>query len=64
MKKTLIIAEVGNNHEGNFNVAKKLIKAAKKSGADAVKLQYIDPDKFFHRSQKKNIKKYRKFFFK
>ena len=46
MKKTLIIAEVGNNHEGNFNVAKKLIKAAKKSGADAVKLQYIDPDKF------------------
>ena len=62
MKKTLIIAEVGKNPEGNFNVAKKLIKSAKKSGADAVKLQYIDPDKFFHRSQKKNIKKYRKFF--
>ena len=27
-KKTFIIAEIGNNHEGNFNIAKKLIKAA------------------------------------
>jgi N,N'-diacetyllegionaminate synthase len=38
-KKVFIIAEVGNNHEGNFNTAKKLIKAAASSGVDAVKFQ-------------------------
>ena len=37
IKKPLIIAEIGNNHEGNFNNALKLIDAAKKSGVDAVK---------------------------
>ena len=31
-KKIFIIAEIGNNHEGNFNIAKKLIKAAADSG--------------------------------
>ena len=38
-KKTFIIAEIGINHEGNMNEAYKLIRAAKKSGADAVKFQ-------------------------
>lgn len=34
-----IIAEVGINHNGNMESAKQLIKAAKESGASAVKLQ-------------------------
>ena len=34
-----IIAEVGINHNGSLTEAKKLISAAKQSGADAVKLQ-------------------------
>jgi len=38
-KKPLIIAEIGNNHEGDFKVAKKLIKQAAKCNADAVKFQ-------------------------
>ena len=38
-KNIFIIAEIGNNHEGNFNIAKKLIKAAADSGVDAVKFQ-------------------------
>jgi N,N'-diacetyllegionaminate synthase len=38
-KKVFIIAEIGNNHEGNFNIAKKLIKAAAYTGVDAVKFQ-------------------------
>ena len=38
-KKTFIIAEIGINHGGNINKAYKLIDAAKKSGADAVKFQ-------------------------
>ena len=39
-----IIAEIGINHEGNFNLAKKSIKSAKDSGADAVKLQLFNPN--------------------
>ena len=33
------IAEIGVNHNGKMNLAKKMIKAAKKSKADAVKFQ-------------------------
>ena len=36
---TKIIAEIGWNHIGNLNLAKKMILAAKKSGADLVKIQ-------------------------
>jgi sialic acid synthase SpsE len=38
-KKIYIIAEIGVNHNGSLKLAKKLIKSAKKSGADAVKFQ-------------------------
>ena len=43
-KKTLIIAEVGVNHNGNFRYAKKLIDLAKSAGADIVKFQTFNPD--------------------
>lgn len=33
------IAEIGNNHNGDFHIAKKTIEEAVKAGADAVKLQ-------------------------
>jgi sialic acid synthase SpsE len=45
-KKFFIIAEIGNNHEGNFNTAKKLIKAAASTGVDAVKFQTFITDDF------------------
>lgn len=37
--KTLIIAEAGVNHNGNFEIAKKLVDEAIKAGADIVKFQ-------------------------
>ncbi len=37
--KVYFIAEIGVNHEGSINLAKKLIKEAKFAGADAVKFQ-------------------------
>ena len=37
--KTYIIAEIGINHNGNIELAKRLIEQAYKSGADAVKFQ-------------------------
>ncbi|EHN6894845.1 N-acetylneuraminate synthase [Campylobacter upsaliensis] len=39
MKKVLIIAEAGVNHNGDINLAKKLIEQAAKAGADVVKFQ-------------------------
>ena len=37
--KPYIIAEIGVNHEGSINLAKKMIYLAKKAGADAAKFQ-------------------------
>lgn len=39
MKKVFIIAEAGDNHNGDIDLAYKLIDIAKASGADAVKFQ-------------------------
>ncbi|OHA13816.1 MAG: N-acetylneuraminate synthase [Candidatus Tagabacteria bacterium RIFCSPLOWO2_01_FULL_39_11] len=44
--KTFIVAELGINHNGNLNLAKKMIAAAKKAGADAVKLQSFVTEDF------------------
>lgn len=43
-KKTLIIAEIGVNHNGSIRKAFRLIKAAKKSGADVAKFQYFNTE--------------------
>jgi sialic acid synthase len=37
-----VIAEIGNNHQGSFEICKELIKCAYESGVDAVKLQKRD----------------------
>lgn len=61
-KKVLIIAEIGINHNGSLNIAKKLIKKAKESGADIAKFQVFNTDLFVAKNapaaryQKKNIK--------
>jgi sialic acid synthase SpsE len=41
--KVEIIAEIGWNHMGNMNLAKKMIDEASSSGADTIKFQYWDP---------------------
>lgn len=42
--KTIIIAEAGVNHNGDFETAKKMILAAKEAGADYVKFQTAVPE--------------------
>ncbi len=37
-----VIAEIGNNHQGDLQKAKDMFKAAKECGVDAVKLQKRD----------------------
>ena len=44
MKKTYVIAEIGINHQGDINIAKRLIDIAAASGCDAVKFQKRNPD--------------------
>ena len=39
INEPFIIAEIGANHNGNLELAKKTILAAKKAGCDAVKFQ-------------------------
>lgn len=44
---TEIIAEIGQNHNGDMELAKKLINAAKNSGADVAKFQVYDAKALF-----------------
>ena len=61
--KTIIIAEAGVNHNGNMQLARKLIDVASKAGADYVKFQSFDVDHLILRNtksaiyQEKNLKK-------
>ena len=53
---TFIIAELSANHNQNFNVAVKTVEAAKKVGADAIKLQTYTADTITMKSSKKYFK--------
>ena len=50
--KPFFIAEISANHNGSLEKAKKLIKVAKKYGADAVKLQSYTPSTITIRSKR------------
>jgi len=50
-----IVAEISGNHNGKLSNAIKLIKAAKKSGADAIKIQLYSPDYLTINSNKKDF---------
>ena len=57
LKKTpFFVAEISANHNGSLVRAKKLIKIAKKYGADAVKLQTFTPDTLTIESKKPDFK--------
>ena len=45
-----VIAEIGHNHQGDLNTARKLFLAAKEAGVNAVKLQKRDNKSLFTRA--------------
>ncbi|MFH1504527.1 MAG: N-acetylneuraminate synthase family protein [Candidatus Omnitrophota bacterium] len=60
-KEILIIAEIGNNHEGNFDLAKKMISLAAQAGANAVKFQVIVPEKLVSGESIERLEQLKKF---
>ncbi|WP_122642474.1 N-acetylneuraminate synthase family protein [Luxibacter massiliensis] len=53
-KRPYIIAEIGSNHNGDINLAKKMIETAKECGADCVKFQSWSKDSIFSNEVYKN----------
>ena len=54
--KVIIVAEIGNNHEGDYNLAEELIALASDSGADAVKFQTFKTEDYISITDKKRFK--------
>jgi len=57
--KVFVIAEIGGNHEGDFEYAKRLLQLASESGTDAVKFQIYTADTLVNRLE--NLARYQHF---
>jgi len=56
-----IVAEIGNNHEGNFEVARKLVEAAAEAGVHAVKFQTFNTDHYVSRADEARHRRLKSF---
>lgn len=56
-----VVAEIGNNHEGDFTLAQEMIGRAAETGVDAVKFQTFIPELFVSRDDADRIEKLRSF---
>jgi len=62
-KMVLVVAEIGNNHEGSFDIAQRMIGSAAKAGADAVKFQTIIPQQLVNSADTARLERLRGFQF-
>lgn len=62
-QEIVVIAEVGNNHEGDFSLAREMIGLAASAGANAIKFQTIIPEHLVSANDHKRIEQLGKFQF-
>lgn len=60
-QRILVVAEIGNNHEGDVNVALELVDRAAEAGADAVKFQTFRTEHFVSRSDEARFERLKRF---
>lgn len=60
-KDILVVAEIGNNHEGKYELAEEMVRLAAKAGAGAVKFQVIVPERLVSPADKDRIRQLEKF---
>jgi N,N'-diacetyllegionaminate synthase len=60
-REVLVVAEIGNNHEGSFARAEEMIGRAAEAGAQAVKFQTFLPEHYVSRQDKDRLDRLRKF---
>jgi N,N'-diacetyllegionaminate synthase len=61
LNKTWIIAEIGVNHEGDFDVAADLVHKAARAGADAVKFQTYQASHYVSSVQPERLARVKRF---
>ncbi|MCX7157464.1 MAG: N-acetylneuraminate synthase family protein [Rhodocyclales bacterium] len=61
--EVLVIAEIGNNHEGDYGLAVEMVQAAAVAGAHAVKFQTIEPVRLVSALQAARIEQLGRFAF-
>jgi len=60
-QQVLLIAEIGNNHEGSYGLAEDLIGEASRAGAGAVKFQTIVPERLIAAHDASRLQQLEKF---
>jgi N,N'-diacetyllegionaminate synthase len=62
-RSVFVIAEIGNNHEGDFGRAKEMVQAAAACKVNAVKFQTIRPEHFVSRKNEQRFKQLKSYEF-
>jgi len=60
-ERPLVIAEIGNNHEGSFDVAARLVRGAAECGVEAVKFQTFRTEHYIDRQDPARFARLKKF---
>ena len=60
-ERVMVVAEIGNNHEGDFGLAQELIGLAAEAGVDAVKFQTFRTEHYVARRDRRRFEQLRSF---